>query len=378
MFSTRATQAVAVIVVLLMALILSYGTLKAANESLPGDALYGVKRVQEQVKLTLARSPEEREGLRKQYTGERIKELYSLTRSRREARVDVEGPVQQVEADVVTVGDMQLKIHPSAVNDVARVKPGDHVTAIVETHADGTAEVTRLIVETAPPTAYPHEVATVIHLPTSTPTVSPTMTPHPTAPAIPTATSTRTASPTAHNTATPQPTNTPLPTNTPTPKTIEEFTPTAGATNEPTSTINPTATPQAAATTNATSIPQATGTANATLAPQASSTANSTATPQATVTANSTLAPQATSTVNFALTPQATNTTNPTATLQPTSTGNPTVAPSATSSVKPTPSLEPSATPTPTRGPPQLTSTTTPEPIHTPRALQLLHAISHH
>ena len=197
------------------AFVLVFGVLAVvAQSALPGEGLFGLKRLTEDVRLALLGGA----GLADEFAQRRIEEISLLLIRQQEAEVEFEGLVETIVGE-----DWLISRLPVVVPTTAQVSPtitlGHRVRVRGVTSADG-----RLI-------ALSIEDLTVAPLPTPTATAVPSLTLGPTT--VPTQTP---APLTATLTVTPTPTSTASPTSTPSP--TETGTPTAttrSATQTPTS-----------------------------------------------------------------------------------------------------------------------------------------------
>lgn len=220
------------------------GVISASAGSLPGEALYGVKRVVETAQLALAFSPAARAELEQQFDARRLTEARAVVAAGRAAPVTFIGRVETQTAERWQIAGLQVVVAPAAVIGVAPA-PGQLARVTGEARVDGLIFASRVEAigpAGATPTAAPNTPATPTALATSattntapapgavtsTPTgtaptagvpTSTTPTPSRTAP-TPTATVTvsaataTVAAPTAGVTATPPP-PTPAPSETP-------------------------------------------------------------------------------------------------------------------------------------------------------------------
>lgn len=212
--------------VLLVFVVLLSGAGVMAQDSLPGDALYGVKVTIESVRLFFSGDDA---ALQAEFGQRRVDETQRLLDLRREAEVTFEGILETIADDgrlVVAGVDVRL----SGLS-VTGLQTGQVVRVQARTTADGLLIARAVEIRRAAPQP---EVA-----PTATPTAS--ATPMPSATPTPSARSaTQTPMPTftaevAFATNTPRPTRTPRATRTPTPS----ATPSATATVTPTRTAQP-------------------------------------------------------------------------------------------------------------------------------------------
>jgi hypothetical protein len=216
---------------------LAGGNIASAN-SLPGDPLYSVKRASEQVRVLLTINADSRAALEEELAERRVSEVKQVLKQGREAQVDLNGTVEKVEGDWITIQGIAIRLAADALHGQPPAI-GSQVAVVVQTQKDGTAHATMLDVKAVPtapiPTAKPPTL--IVTQPAQvrpTQVVKATSTPKPT------------------DTSTPLPTNTPCMTITVavtstvsasvTP-TVEEATETAtfvpSPTPEPTATIAP-------------------------------------------------------------------------------------------------------------------------------------------
>lgn len=89
------------------------GTLRASAESLPGDALYPVKRAAEQVRLTLTFDPQERGSLLEQFNDMRVSETRQVLLLQRDVQVEFHGRVEAVVDEGVIVNGLLVSLADS-------------------------------------------------------------------------------------------------------------------------------------------------------------------------------------------------------------------------------------------------------------------------
>lgn len=196
---------------LLLVLLLGGTVTVLAQRSLPGQPLYGLKRVVENVRLSLTLDPQDRVQLLETYNEQRRTETRLLLQQNEVARVSFTGVVETASETDLTLAGLTLQLTAQTqVNGILAV--GARVTVDAMTQPpDRLTALSITVIEPAPPTPTP--------LPSPTSTASPTPSSSPTATV--TATATRSLSsdtdililPTLTPTATP----TPAPTDTPTP-----------------------------------------------------------------------------------------------------------------------------------------------------------------
>ncbi len=216
----RLRQLLLPLVSLAVVLIL-FGTMavSVSSSAIPGDALYPVKRLVENIRLTRTGDPETAVTLAEQYRQERIREVQALLRTGRSAEVTFEGEIEAIQPEEWTVATIHV-ILDAETNIEGRPQVGELARVHGRTE-DGllTANLIELLTGSA---ATPEPEPT----PEPTPTVAPTLTVTATATATgaPTTESTEepTTEPTPTQTATLRPTATitpsPLPTATPSPQ----------------------------------------------------------------------------------------------------------------------------------------------------------------
>ena len=188
-----------------------------SGSAIPGDALYPVKRIVENVQLNRANDVEAATALMDAYREERIREVLSLLRTGRTVEVSFQGEVEAVQTDQWTIATIEVFLNAETditgepqIGETALVTGMTQSGMFIASSIDmltGT-EMPPVQVETPEPILVPTEPATVTA--TLEPSVEPTE--DPTATPTATATATLTREPTATVTATP----TALPTFTPT------------------------------------------------------------------------------------------------------------------------------------------------------------------
>ncbi|MBC7235956.1 MAG: zf-HC2 domain-containing protein [Chloroflexi bacterium] len=135
---------------LVLLLVLFGGAWRVAADALPGDALYGVKRAGEEIRLALT----VREEARQKYTAElaerRREEARQVIALGRETQVQFEGPVEAVQEQdgVVIVAGLPVRVDP-------KLSPGQwptvgSVVAIEANASQGRLEAGRIIIKPTP------------------------------------------------------------------------------------------------------------------------------------------------------------------------------------------------------------------------------------
>lgn len=192
--------------------------------AIPGDALYPVKRLVENVRLNQAADVETAVALMEQYREERIREVQALLRTGRSAEVVFEGEVTAMQpeqwrvAEINVLVDAQTIIMGTAqIGDTARVngrtENGKLIANTIEiiTHGSPPPEATNTPEPLPSATVAPATDPTAEPEPTKTATTSPTR--QPTATQQPTAVDTPSVTPAATATPSPMPTPTASPTD---------------------------------------------------------------------------------------------------------------------------------------------------------------------
>lgn len=182
------------------------GAAAVAQNSLPGDVLYGVKRLSESIGLALAANPD----LTAQFNQRRIDEIGQLLAARRVATVEFEGIITQQSGDIWIIAGLTVRLDPQTIRPES-LQVGDTVRVEAYTTPTGELVATRLTL-----------LLESQRVPTPTATLWPTATAQPSA------------------TSTPSPTATPQPTASPSQSPTPSLTPTASATSSPTPSPSPT------------------------------------------------------------------------------------------------------------------------------------------
>lgn len=175
---------------------------RVSASALPGDSLYGGKRLVERAQLFLAASPERRETLQARFNDERIREVEALLNSGRQAQVQFEGEIGEIASDYWTVAGIRVNLGEETT---VEGEPWLGARTLVQGRTqEGRLLATRLVVFGEPP-------------PAPEPTPAPTMTATPSPEATPTATPSPTPTPTETPGPTPTDTLEPVPSLTPPP-----------------------------------------------------------------------------------------------------------------------------------------------------------------
>jgi len=216
----RRSAAAAALASVLLVTILGAGTVAISANSLPGDALYPVKRIGEEVQLFLTLDEQRKAQLVDALDARRRQEALAVSSSQRVAELSFRGAVDSIEDGRWTIGGVPVRLSDeTSVGDGVTV--GSFVRVEVRSLSDGTLLALRIAVEPAakPPrlTASPTPAAgeatpTELTVPSPTPTTTPT-----TRVVVQPASSTSTPSPTPTATESSTPSPTPTATDTPLP-----------------------------------------------------------------------------------------------------------------------------------------------------------------
>ena len=224
----RATTTVAAIVVLLS---LAVGALFAsAANSLPGQALYPVKRFGEDTRLSLTFNSAAQQELRDEYSSERRREIRQVLDTGQRAVVEFRGNLEEIDDNYWIVGGLKVTLYSDTVIE-GNAATGAMVIVRASSSGDGSLQALKLQVLTSP------LLLTPVVTSTPTPTVTPTVTVRPSRTPMPTATATPYPSATPRPSATLSPT--PTLTSTPSPLPTEASTAIPTATSAPSDTEEP-------------------------------------------------------------------------------------------------------------------------------------------
>ena len=184
----------------LMVILLGGGLHLIAQDSLPNQALYSVKRIGEAIQLSLAWNSTQREQLLETFNQRRRLETRQLLEQGTQATVAFEGRIESLSATTLIVDGLTVQL-TSETRIKGDLAPQAYIQLAGATRLSGNLIATAItVIETPPATP----------LPTITETPSPTATETPTTPPTPRPTST------LRPTATPMPAVTPTPTSPPT------------------------------------------------------------------------------------------------------------------------------------------------------------------
>ena len=154
LFSPRWAMATAAAVVMLVVLVGGAGTAAAAQEAIPGTALYPVKQLEEEARLWITRSPEVKVARYGDLVRERARELRLLA-----ARGDAQAASVAVDRMERHIRDVSLLVEPAETNEglpMASLEP-ELLTATEEAVSgkDVAAGQVRDTLKQAPADAYP-------------------------------------------------------------------------------------------------------------------------------------------------------------------------------------------------------------------------------
>jgi uncharacterized protein DUF5666/uncharacterized protein DUF5667 len=164
--------------VVLAVVIGTYGLASASAPSLPGDALYGVKRAVEQVQLSLAPDPQTHDQLAEQFAARRVDEARTLIVQKREAEVEFRGRVESISGEQWSVAGLTV-IVASGTRVNGSPAPGVLVEVTGTTQPDEmvrASEVSVIAEAETPTPAEPIASATASPTPTLTEPAAPTPT----------------------------------------------------------------------------------------------------------------------------------------------------------------------------------------------------------
>lgn len=205
--TTAASVSLAIVVLTLGSALFLGSNAAAAQGVLPGQPLYPIKRLGEEMVLRLPQSSQRRNAILTQIEERRRGEVNLLLDQRLEARVTFQGEVERLGDERAVVSGIPIQVTGETQVE-GPLAVGAWVQVLARTVRDGTLIAEKLVVERpAPPTATPSPT------PTATPSATPT--------ASPTATPTQEPTLTQPPTATPEPTATPVPVPTPAEETPE-------------------------------------------------------------------------------------------------------------------------------------------------------------
>ncbi len=206
------------VVITLVIFLSTRGLFAASAASLPGDVLYPVKLLSEQVSLATTFNPEQRQAKESHYLQERRQEVATIVQLHRPVKkLFYAGYLSAINGNTWSV-DGQVIFVPDDAKIEGTPRPGAWAEMTITSDNNGHLHLRHAVIwgrSLLLPTPTPTETPTATE--TSTPTATPTDTPTPVPTATPTATPTDTPTATATPTTTPTGTPTPTPTATSTP-----------------------------------------------------------------------------------------------------------------------------------------------------------------
>jgi hypothetical protein len=132
-------NALAVLALTLM--IASYGVVTASAQSLPGDALYGVKRSVERVQLWLASDSRDRAELEAEFEGRRRDEVQALIQQKRTASIEFNGRIESVTDEAWLVSGVRVvRVASTQVNGTPLVGASASVHGVLQSDGAVLAE----------------------------------------------------------------------------------------------------------------------------------------------------------------------------------------------------------------------------------------------
>jgi hypothetical protein len=175
------------VVALMVVAILTGTTMMASANSLPGEALYPVKRAAENVQLALTVGDESRASVQQKIDERRIQETRAVLDQRRATEVTFRGIVQEIGTAHLVTAEFDVRLQANTAFTGTRPEVGALVAVTAQTQTDG--ELVALAVETLPatpapvhPTSQPLPSATLTLTPTLRATIFRTVTPLPARP----------------------------------------------------------------------------------------------------------------------------------------------------------------------------------------------------
>ncbi len=193
---------------MLVAGVLGTGAVAASGSALPGDPLYSLKRTVENVRLSTAGSPAQRQELQREFEQRRRAETGELLDAGRPGEVDFTGTIEAIQPDAWIVSSLVVQL--DAHTQITGTPQVDRVAEVRGATGPRGLRASSISIESAEepgitptPEATETPQATETPEPTETSVPRPTVTPQPTTTRPPTARPRPTA--TAEPTATPQP-----------------------------------------------------------------------------------------------------------------------------------------------------------------------------
>lgn len=177
-----AALAASILIAFLAGTVFGTGAIFAAQQSLPGDPGYGLKRTLEDVQLGLTFNPVRRDYLQAQFNDRRRLETEQLLEQGRQAEIIFEDKIQTVDDNNLVMG-LVINLTDSTEID-GQLTPGARVRLQAITDANGQITAVKIeVIQPGTPVATPTASPTNTASPTSTATPPPTATPSATSPA---------------------------------------------------------------------------------------------------------------------------------------------------------------------------------------------------
>lgn len=177
---------------LILLVVVGAGIVFAASETVPGDALYGTKRIVEEVRLSLAPGSSNRASLVEKFRQERLREVDIVLQDGRSVDVMFSGVVEAIDGDTWHVSGVTVTVDAATqVDSQPQIGWTVEVRGMTEAGQVLASEVT--VVERTGDEPEPEPDATKVEETSVEPSATPSHTPSPTPTATPTATSTPSA-----------------------------------------------------------------------------------------------------------------------------------------------------------------------------------------
>lgn len=139
------------------------GVVSASAQALPGEALYPVKLLADNLQIALAFNPEARAELEQQIQNERLQEVEQVLERGDAVTVNLTGEITAIGEGTIEVNGIQIKVDPEFIAQ-SGLKVGDKVTVKGSTTSNGSIQASQIIVGTSMiiniPTVDPSQIAT--------------------------------------------------------------------------------------------------------------------------------------------------------------------------------------------------------------------------
>ena len=210
----------------------------SAADSLPGQALYPVKRLGEEARLSLTFSATRRQELQNEYMSERHREVQRILDAGQQAVVEFRGELEELGDDYWIIGGLKVILNGDTLIEGHKAI-GAMVMVRAQASGDGSLQALKLRILTNPLLWTPAITSTPLPSATASPSNTPMPEPTATVTAIPSNTPTPTMTVTSTPSVTPTQTVTMTPTANPLPSETSTVAPTATSTPTPTATEEP-------------------------------------------------------------------------------------------------------------------------------------------